>query len=149
MLRYLKGTIGLGVLYKKGSRLDIIGYSDADWVGSNKDRRSTSGHCVFIVGNLVTWTSKKQTVVARSSAKVEYKGMAHTTCELEWIKNLLRELHVKFNKPLTMFCDNQAIAHIAKNPLYHERTTHIEVNCHFIRKVIMKGEVYTSYIKST
>ena len=135
--------------YIKGSILDIIGYSDADWVGLKKDRRSTSGYCVFIARNLVTWRSKKQAVVARSSAEVEYRGMSLTTCELKWIKNLLRELHVKLNELLIMFCDNQAAAHIAKNPLYHERTKHIELDCHFIREVVMKGEVCTPYIKST
>ena len=88
MLRHLKGTIGLGVLYKKGSRLDIVGYFDSDWVGLKKDRRSTSGYCVFIARNLVTWRSKKQVVVSRSSAEAEYRGMAHTACELKWIKNL-------------------------------------------------------------
>ena len=69
--------------------------------------------------------------------------------ELNWIKNLLRELQGKFSKPLTTFCDNQATMHIAKNPLYHERTKHNDVDCHFIKEVVMKGEVCTPYIKST
>ena len=86
---------------------------------------------MFIAGNLVTW-SKKQVVVARLSVEVEYRGIAHIACELKWIKNLLRELHVKFNEPLTVFCDNQEAAHITKNPLYHERTKHIEVYCRLI-----------------
>ena len=83
MLRYLNRCIGLGVLYKKGSRLDIVGYSYVDWASSKKDRGSTSGYCVFITRNLVTWRSKKEVVVARSSAKAEYKGMTHTACELK------------------------------------------------------------------
>ena len=95
---------------------------------------------MFVVGNLVTSRSKKQLWLLDQVTKAEYGGMAHTTCELKWIKNLLRELHVKFNEPLTMFCDNQAAMHIAKNPLYHERTKHIEVDYHFIREVVMKGK---------
>ena len=75
--------------------------------------------------------------------------MTHSACELKWIKNLLRELHVKFNEPLTIFCDNQAAMHIAINPLYHYRTKRIEVDCHFIREVVMRCEVCTPYIKST
>ena len=104
---------------------------------------------MFVVGNLVTWRSKKQVVVTRSSVEVEFRSMAHIACDLKWIKNLLQELHMTFNEPLTMFCDNQAATHIAKNPLYHERTKYIEVDCHFIREMMMKGEVCTLYIKST
>ena len=104
---------------------------------------------MFIAENLVTWRSKKQVVVARSGVEAEYKVMAHTTCKLKWINNLLRELHVKFSEPLIMFCNNQAAAHIGKNPLYHERTKHIEVDFHFIREVVMKDKICTPYIKST
>lgn len=75
--------------------------------------------------------------------------MAHTACELIWIINLLRKLHIKFKGPLVMYCDNQAATHLAKNPVYHEKTQHIEVDCHFLRKIVMKGEVITLYIKFT
>ena len=103
---------------------------------------------MFLVGNLVTWRSKKQVVVVRSSTEAEYLGMAHTACELKWIKKLLREWLVKFNEPHTMLCDNQAVMHIIKNPLYHERTKHIEVDYHFIKKVVMKDEICNPYIQS-
>lgn len=73
-------------------------------------------------GNLVTWKSKKQTVVARSSAEAEYRAMAHTACELIWLKTLLSELGVEVSHPIRMFCDNQAATHIASNPVFHERT---------------------------
>lgn len=72
MLRYLKGLISLGVFYRKGSRLEIIGYSDADWVGSKNDSKSISGYCMFVIGNLVTWRSRNQGVVAKWRVKVEY-----------------------------------------------------------------------------
>ena len=78
ILRYLKGAPGRGLLYQSSSTLSITGFSDADWAGSRSDRRSTSGYCTFVGGNLVTWRSKKQSVVARSSAEAEYRAMAHT-----------------------------------------------------------------------
>ena len=79
---------------------------------------------------MITWRSKKQTVVARSSVEAEYRAMAHTLCELMWIKHLLEELRFVVKLPMTMHCDNQATIYIASNPVFHERTKHIEVDCH-------------------
>ncbi|RVW60977.1 Retrovirus-related Pol polyprotein from transposon RE2 [Vitis vinifera] len=84
ILRYIKSTLGQGVLYENRSHTQVVGYTDADWAGSPTDRRSTSGYCVFIGGNLISWKSKKQDVVARSSAEAEYRAMALATCELIW-----------------------------------------------------------------
>ena len=86
ILRYIKGAPGQGLLYEDKGNSQIVGYSDADWAGSPVDRRSTSGYCIFIGGNLVSWKSKKQNVVARSSAEAEYRAMALATCELIWLK---------------------------------------------------------------
>ena len=77
------------MLYKNRGHTQIVGYYDADWVGSPADRRSTSGYCVFIGGNLVSWMSKKQDVVPRSSVEVEYRAMALATCKLIWLRHLL------------------------------------------------------------
>ena len=82
ILCYIKGTPGQGVLYENRGHTQIVGYCDVDWTGSSADRRSTSGYCVFIGGNLISWKSKKQNVVAKSSAEPEYRAMALATCEL-------------------------------------------------------------------
>ncbi|XP_031473928.1 uncharacterized mitochondrial protein AtMg00810-like [Nymphaea colorata] len=94
ILRYLKRCPGKGILMKRDLALDVVGYTDADWAGDPNDRRFTSGFCTFVGGNLVTWRSKKQSVVARSSAEAEYRAMAWCTCELVWIKSLLKDMNI-------------------------------------------------------
>ena len=89
ILCYVKGILGQGVLYENKGHTQIVGYSDADWAGSPIDRRSTSGYCVFIGGNLIFWKNKKQDVVAKSSAEAEYQAITLATCELIWLKHLL------------------------------------------------------------
>ena len=89
ILRYLKSAPGRGQLFSKNKVHEIRGYTDSDWVGNQNDRKSTSDYFMFVEGNLITWRSKKQKVVARSSAGAEYRGMAHSVCKLLWIKHLL------------------------------------------------------------
>ena len=132
VLRYLKRASGLGLLYRSNGHLKVEGFTDTDWAGSPSDRRSTTGYCTFLGGNLVTWKSKKQTVVARSSAEIEYRAMAHTSSELTWIQHFLQEIGFLVSTPIPLYCDNQAAVHIASNPAFHERTKHIEVDCHFV-----------------
>ena len=97
----------------------MCGYCDADWAGCPIDRKFTSGYCVFIGGNVIAWKSKKQTVVARSSAEAEYRSMAMVTCELMWIKQFLQELEFCEVVQMKLYCDNQAALHIASNSVFH------------------------------
>jgi hypothetical protein len=132
ILKYIKSAPGKGLLYENKGNTQVVGYSDADWAGSPADRRSTSGYCVLIGGNLISWRSKKQNIVARSSAEAEYRAMAATTCELTWLRQLLQQLKLADVKTMKLICDNQAALHIASNPVFHERTKHIEIDCHFV-----------------
>ncbi|RVX04688.1 Retrovirus-related Pol polyprotein from transposon RE1 [Vitis vinifera] len=116
ILRYLKMTPGKGLFFRKTENRDTEVYSDAGWAGNIIDRRSTSGYCSFVWGNLVTWRSKKQSVVARSSAEAEYRALAQGICEGIWIKRVLSELGQTSSSPILMMCDNQAAISIAKNP---------------------------------
>ena len=148
ILKYIKRTPGKGLIYEDKGHTQIVGYSDADWTSSPIDRRSTSGYCVFIGGNLVSWKSKKQNVVARSSAEAESRAMALATCELIWLKHLLKEIQFGDTMQMTLVCDNQAALHIASNPVFHERTKHIEMDCHFIREKIQSRDIKTRFVNS-
>ncbi|RVX05015.1 putative mitochondrial protein [Vitis vinifera] len=106
ILRYIKSTPDQGVLYENRGHTQVVGYTNADWAGSPTDRRSTSGCCVFIGGNLISWKSKKQDIVARSSAETEYRAMTLATCELIWLRHLLRELRFGKDEQMKLICDN-------------------------------------------
>ena len=135
ILRYIKGTLGQGVLYENKGYTKIVRYCDVDWADSFADRRSTSEYCVFIGGNLISRKNEKRDVVARSSIGAEYRAMTLTTCELIWLKQLLQELRFGNDEQMALVCDNQAALHIALNPVFFEKTKHIEVDCHFIREI--------------
>nr|KYP40128.1 Retrovirus-related Pol polyprotein from transposon TNT 1-94 [Cajanus cajan] len=149
ILRYIKKAPGQGLLYEDKGDNRISGYCDADWAGCPIDRRSTTGYCVFLGGNLISWKSKKQNVVARSSAEAEYRAMALITCEFIWIKQLIQELRFCENHPMKLYCDNQAALHIASNLVFHERTKHIEVDCHFVREKLLSKEIITEFVNSS
>ena len=146
ILRYLKMTPGKGLFFEKNTKRNIEIYTDADWAGSVTDRRSTSGYCTYVWGNLVTWRSKKQSVVARSSAEAEFRAMAHGICEGIWLKRLLEELRIPICEPIKMMCDNQAAISIAKNPVHHDRTKHVEIDRHFIKEKLEEEVVKLLYI---
>ena len=146
ILRYLKGSPGKGLLFRKNGHLQVEIYTDADWAGSVTDRRSTFGYCTFVGGNLVTWRSKKQTVVARSSAEAEYRAVALGICEVFWIKKILEELKASNSLPMKVYCDNKSAIAIAHNPVLHDRTKHVEVDKHFIKEKLDGGLVCMPYI---
>jgi len=146
ILQYLKGSTGRDIVMNNNGHTNIMGYSDSDWAGNALDRRSTTGHCMFVGGNLVSWKSKKQNVVARSSAEVEYRAMTSATCELVWLKHLLTDLGCPCSITMTLYCDNQAAMHIASNPVFHERKKHIEVDCDYIRQQVQSKLIATHYV---
>ena len=145
ILRYLKMTQGKGLFFQRTTKKEIEIFSDADWAGSVTDRRSTSGYCSFVWGNLVTWPSKKQSVVARSSAEAEFRAMAQGICEGIWLNRLLEELRVPSKHPIVLYCDNQPAISIAKNPVHLDRTKHVEIDQHFIKEKIEEGFFKVSF----
>ncbi|KAL0392941.1 UNVERIFIED_CONTAM: Retrovirus-related Pol polyprotein from transposon RE1 [Sesamum radiatum] len=122
LLRYLKGTPNLGLFFPANTSLQLCAYSDSDWASCPDSRRSLTGYCVFLGGALISWKTKKQATVSRSSAEAEYRSMASTVCELLWIRYLLHEFRIPPLLPIPFWCDNKAAIHIAENPVFHERT---------------------------
>uniref|UniRef100_A0A803LBV2 Uncharacterized protein n=1 Tax=Chenopodium quinoa TaxID=63459 RepID=A0A803LBV2_CHEQI len=142
ILRYLKGTVGKGVMYKKHGHLDLHAFTDADWGADRDSRKSTSGYFTLVGGNLVSWKSKRQKVVAMSSAEAEFRGIAKGITEVLWLKKLLRELGYAPKKSCKLYCDNMAAIRISENPVQHDRTKHVEIDRHFI-KDHLDGKIIT------
>ncbi|KAJ4721161.1 Retrovirus-related Pol polyprotein from transposon TNT 1-94 [Melia azedarach] len=140
--------VGMGLLFTKVEKIEVEVYTDADWAGSSLDRRSISGYCTFLGGNLVTWRSKKQSVVARSSAEVEFRSIALGIFEVMWLKTILKELRVETSDPMKLYCDNKAAISIAHNPVQHDRTKHVEIDRHFIKEKIEEGIICVPFVRS-
>ena len=126
--------------------MQIKAYTNVDWAGSVVNKRSTSGYYTLVGGNLVTWSSKKRSVLARSSAETEFRSVALGICEMMWIKRFLEELKVSTSSPMKLYCDNKATIAIAHNPILHDRTKHVEVDKHFIKEKINTGLICMLYV---
>ena len=147
ILRYLKSCPRKGLWFKRNGHLNVEGYCDADWASCQDDRRSTSGYCTFVGGNLVSWRSKKQPVVSRSTAEAEYRAMSVCLSEMLWVSNLVSELKLK-EGPLKLWCDNRSAINIANNPVQHDRTKHVEIDRFFIKERLDDGTLKLSYVAS-
>ncbi|CAA7029694.1 unnamed protein product [Microthlaspi erraticum] len=149
ILRYVQGTHTHGLHLQKGSINDITAYSDADWAGCPDTRRSSSGYCLYLGPNLVSWSSKRQPTVSRSSAEAEYKGVANAVAEACWLRNLLLELHCPITKASVIYCDNISAVYLSSNPVKHQRTKHIEIDIHFVREKVKIGQVKVFHVPSS
>ncbi|KAL8145121.1 hypothetical protein AgCh_003364 [Apium graveolens] len=148
VLRYLLGTPEQGILLASTSVAQLIAYCDSDWASCPTTKKSTSGYCVLLGISPVLWKTKKQSVVARSTAEAEYRAMALTCCEVTWLSSLLKDMGLLDLPPTLIKSDNQAALSIAANPVLHERTKHIEIDCHFIIDKIVEGVVTTAHVPS-
>nr|XP_016449164.1 PREDICTED: uncharacterized mitochondrial protein AtMg00810-like [Nicotiana tabacum] len=132
-----------------GSYSSSQAYSDSDWAACPDTRKSVTGFCIFLSDSLIGWKSKKQPVVSLSSAEAEYRALSKVVTELSWLSRLLVDLDVSSSSPISVFCDNMAAIHIAKNPVFHERTKHIEVDYHFIRTTLAEGLIQLFHVSTT
>ncbi|XP_015950729.2 uncharacterized mitochondrial protein AtMg00810-like [Arachis duranensis] len=145
IFRYASETIKYGLHLHKNDLLNITAYCDSDWGGDPDDRKSIGGMCVFLGRNLVSWSFKKQSVVARSSTEAEYRAMADLVAELIWIKNLLSELKVTASTP-TIYCNNLSAMLLAANPILHSKSKHFETDLHFVRDYVSNKVVQVSHV---
>ena len=152
VLRYLKDTIEYSVSYGtgKGNTPKLQGYCDADYAGDIVDRRSTTGHIYLLYGGPITWTSVKQRCIATSTTESEYISLSEASKQGQWIRALLRELqrtqYLDSTLVTPIFSDNQGCIALAKDPVAHSRTKHIDVRYHYIRELIAYGKTTISYI---
>jgi histone deacetylase 1/2 len=146
ILRYVRGTSSHGLHLHASPTLDITVYSDADWAGCPDTRRSTSGFCVFLGESLVSWSSKRQPTVSRSSAEAEYRAVANVAAECIWLRQLLGELHCHIDKATVVYCDNVSAVYMSSNPVHHKQTKHIELDIHFVRERVQLGDLRVLHV---
>lgn len=146
ILRFLKGSVNHGLLYKPGST-HIHAYCDADYAGNPDDRHSTGGYVIYLGSNPISWSAKKQRTVSRSSTEAEYRQLAYTAAELSWLRSLFKDLGIPLQPPV-LWCDNVSSLALASNPVFHARTKHLEVDYHYVREKVIRGELQVRYIST-
>ncbi|CAA7032085.1 unnamed protein product [Microthlaspi erraticum] len=149
VVRYLKGSPGQGILLSSDNDFQINGWCDSDYATCPLTRRSVTGYFVQIGLSPVSWQTKKQDIVSKSSAEAEYRAMSLLRDELLWIKRVLCSLGVIHPQSMRLHCDSKAAIYISTNPVFHERTKHIETDCHAIRDEIVKGTISPHHVSTT
>ncbi|GKD39658.1 ribonuclease H-like domain-containing protein [Tanacetum coccineum] len=148
VLRYVRGTLDYGLQLFSSSTTNLVAYSDVDWAGCPTTRRSTSGYCVFLGNNLLSWSAKRQPTLSRFSVEAEYRGVANAVAETCWLRNLLCELHTPLSFAMLVYCDNVSAVYLSSNPVQHQRTKNIEINIYFVRNLVAAGQVRVLHVHS-
>ncbi|KFK44388.1 hypothetical protein AALP_AA1G251100, partial [Arabis alpina] len=148
LLRYLAGTTDHGIFLQKGTTLTLHAYSDADWAGDKDDYVSTNGYIVYLGSHPLSWSSKKQKGIARSSTEAEYRSVANTAAEVKWLCSLLGELGITLTHPPVIYCDNVGATYLCANPVFHSRMKHIALDYHFIRNQVQSGALRVVHVST-
>ena len=142
ILRYLKGTVNLGLVYVQGGSADKLeGYTDSDQGGDAVERRSTGGMAFYLNENLITWTSQKQKIVTLYSCEAEFVAATSVAKQALWLRNLVSEITKEKPKTVTLYIDSNSAIALMKKPMFHGRSKHIDLKYHFIRECIERGQI--------
>eukprot|EP00253_Pinus_taeda_P002408 PITA_02408 len=150
ILRYLRGTVGYGLVYRSIEDFRLIGYADSDWAGCMDDRKSTLGYSFSMGSATVAWSTNKQSTISLLTTEAEYKAVATatTTCEAIWLRRILEDLHEQQEQPTQLTCDNQSAIQMTKNPVFHNKTMHIDIQYHFVRDLVQQGVIEIEYCRT-
>ncbi|KAK2440889.1 putative mitochondrial protein [Trifolium repens] len=150
ILRYLQGTVDYGILYSNtdGNQRRLVGYCDSDWSGDKVERKSTMGYVFTLFNCPISWCSKKQNVVALSTCEAEYISACNAACQGIWLQSLLQEMMIDVDEEIELRVDNKSAINLAKNPIAHGRSKHIETKFHFLRDQVTKGKIKLVYCKT-
>lgn len=136
----------MGITFSRVSDCTLRAYSDSDWAGCKDTRRSTGGLCTFLGQNLISWSSKKQPTVSKSSTEAEYRSLSETASEMAWMCQILRELGVPLHLTPQLFCDNLSAVMLTANPAFHSKTKHFELDHHYVRERVAIGALVVKHI---
>ncbi|CAL0315596.1 unnamed protein product [Lupinus luteus] len=148
VLHYLKSYPAKGLFFATNSSLTLKAFADSDWASCLDTRKSTTRFCIFLGSSIISWKTKKQNTVSRSSSEAEYRAFAALVCELQWLKYLFIDLHISSSSPTSIYCDNRSAIYLAHNLVFHERSKPIEIDCHIVREKIKQGLVHLFPIAS-
>jgi hypothetical protein len=149
ILRYLRGTIACGLRYTSSCGLFLHGYAKADWAGSPVDRKSTSKYCFSLGSAMISWSSRKQGSIAQSTTKAEYIATSDASKEVVWLRKLVSWLFDDKLEAMMVHCDNQNCIKLTENPIFHDRSKHIDMKYHFIRDMVQRKIVKLQYIATS
>ncbi|GJR03459.1 ribonuclease H-like domain-containing protein [Tanacetum coccineum] len=145
---YVRGTLEYGLQLHVSNTAQLTTYTDVDWVGCSVTSRFTSGYCVFLGDNLLSWSAKRQAILSRSSVEAEYRGVANVVAETTWLRNLLYDLQAPIFTATLVYYDNVGISYFSNNPIQHQHTKHIDLDIHFVRDFMAKGLVHVMHVLS-
>lgn len=148
VLRYLYGTLDHGIMLCKQQTSTLHAFSGADWAGDSDDYVSTNAYLIFLGSQPVSWSTKKQKGVTRSSTEAEYRAVANTASELSWVVSLLLELGVPVTATQTAYCDNLGATYLCANPVFHSRMKHIALDYHFVRGQIQNHRLRVQHVST-
>lgn len=147
IIAYLINTVDMGIEYRAVEpRIELSGYSDADFASDIETRRSRTGYAFCIANGIVTWSSQRQKLVSMSTTESEYIAAATAAKEAVWLRTLLNGVGCKCDKPTTLYVDNQSAIRLIRNPEFHKRTKHIDIKYHYVREKVENHEIEVVFV---